>query len=210
MNARTRLKFCGITRIEDALAAASLGVDAIGFVQTRKSKRFIEPARAAEIRGALPPFVAVVTLFMDDDPAWISEAIAAVNPDLLQFHGGESAADCVRYGRPYMKAVAMAQAVDPLATFRAHPQAAAFLLDGHAEGEQGGSGRAFDWSRVPADQGRPIVLAGGLTPDNVQSAIHAARPYAVDVSSGIESAPGIKDIDLMRRFAEQVRQADRG
>lgn len=210
MTARTRIKFCGITRIDDALAATAMGVDAIGLVLTCRSKRFVELAKAREIRRALPPFVAVVTLFMDDEPAWITQAIAQIEPSLLQFHGSEPAEDCVRYGRPYLKAVAMADDVDLRTAFSAHPQAAAFLLDGHAAGEQGGSGMIFDWTSVPRDLDRPVILAGGLTAENVRIAIETVRPYAVDVSSGIESAPGIKDADTMARFAEHVRRADKG
>jgi phosphoribosylanthranilate isomerase len=204
---RTRIKFCGITRIQDAHAAAALGVDAIGLVLTRKSPRFVEIAQAREIRRSLPPLMAAVALFMDDEPAWIAQAIDAIAPDLLQFHGGESAADCVRYGRRYLKVVPMGDGADLHDIVTAHPAATGFLLDGHAPGEQGGRGKPFDWSRVPEDLQRPVLLAGGLTCDNVASAIRAARPYAVDVSSGIESAPGVKDPDKMRRFVEEVERA---
>jgi phosphoribosylanthranilate isomerase len=206
---RTRIKFCGVTRAEDALAAAALGVDAVGFVLTRRSRRFAGIERAREMRRALPPFVTAVALFMDDDISFVSEAVAAVAPDLLQFHGSEAAPDCVRYGRPYMKAVAMR---DGLGDWRrlvgSHAQATGFLFDGHAAGEQGGSGRSFDWSLLPRDAGKPVVLAGGLTPENVGAAIRAVRPWAVDVSSGIEAEPGLKDIDRMRRFIAAVRTAD--
>lgn len=143
---RTRIKFCGMTRIEDVRAAVALGVDAIGVVLTEKSKRYAGIERAREIRMALPPFVDLVALFMDDTPGFIAEAVAAVQPDLLQFHGGETAQDCVRYRVPYLKAVAMGGGVDPAEVVRAHPAAAGFLLDGHAAGEQGGSGKTFDWS----------------------------------------------------------------
>ncbi|HSE11233.1 MAG TPA: phosphoribosylanthranilate isomerase [Rudaea sp.] len=219
---RVRVKFCGMTRSEDALAAARLGVDAIGLVLTRRSKRFAGVENARDIRRALPPFVAAVTLFMDDAPAFIAEVIATVRPDFLQFHGSEEAPDCVRYGLPYLKAVPMgrspgaAKAMDgrerPMgdggdwrAVVAAHPQAAGFLFDGNAAGEQGGSGRRFDWSQLPARLSTPVILAGGLTPENVGEAIRAARPYAVDVSSGIESAPGAKDVEKMRRFVAAVR-----
>jgi phosphoribosylanthranilate isomerase len=207
MIARTRIKFCGINRIEDAQTAVALGVDAIGLVLTRKSSRFAGIERAREIRCSLPPFVAAVALFMDDDPAWIAEAIATIKPDLLQFHGNETAVECVRYGCPYLKAVAMGSGPNVGTVAAAHPQAVGFLLDGHAAGEQGGSGKAFDWLRIPAGLKRPLLLAGGLTCDNVGTAIRAARPYAVDVSSGIESAPGIKDADKMRRFVDEVGRA---
>jgi len=205
---RVRVKFCGFTRREDALAASALGVDAIGLVLTPRSKRFAGIANARDIRRALPPFVAVVTLFMDNEPGFIAEAIATVRPDLLQFHGSEEAPDCVRYGLPYLKAVAMGSAgqVDGRAVVAAHPQAAGFLFDGNAAGEQGGSGQRFDWARLPAGLSAPVILAGGLTPENVGEAIRAAHPYAVDVSSGIESSPGVKDLEKMRRFVAAARK----
>ena len=204
---RTRIKFCGITRMEDAQAAAALGVDAIGLVLTRKSPRFVEVAQASAIRRSLPPFMMAVALFMDDEPAWIAMAIDAIAPDLLQFHGAERATDCARYGRRYLKAVPMGEDVDVHATMAVHSRAAGFLLDSHAPGDQGGSGKSFDWSRIPEKLQRPVLLAGGLTCDNVCSAIRAARPYAVDVSSGIESAPGVKDLGKMRCFVEEVQRA---
>lgn len=204
---RVRIKFCGITRIEDAEAAVTLGVDAIGLVLTQKSRRFAGLERAREIRRALPPFVAAVALFMDDAPGWIAEAVAALQPDLLQFHGSETALECTRFGCRYLKAVAMGADADAAAAFGAHPQASGFLLDSHVPGGQGGSGRVFDWAQVPRDANRPIILAGGLSCDNVGSAVRRVRPYAVDVSSGIESAPGIKDMYRMRRFVEEVQRA---
>jgi phosphoribosylanthranilate isomerase len=211
MSLRTRIKFCGLTSVADAQAAVALGVDAIGLVVTRKSARFAGIDVARDIRRSLPPFVCAVALFMDDGPAWISQAVAQVCPDLLQFHGSESAADCDRHARPYLKAIAMggglsvnARAAEIVA---AYPRATGFLLDGHAAGQPGGTGEVFDWSQVPSSIGRTIVLAGGLTCDNVGAAIRTARPYAVDVSSGIESSPGVKDAQKMRRFVEEVRRA---
>jgi len=206
---RVRIKFCGMTRIEDARAAAELGVDAIGLVMTRKSKRFPGIENARRIRRALPPFVAAVALFWNDDPAFIVEAVAAIRPDLLQFHGSEEAPDCVRYGLPYVKAVGMSGSRgDISALIAAHPQAAGILFDGNAPGEQGGAGVAFDWSHVPGDCASPVLLAGGLTAANVGQAIRTVRPYAVDVASGIESAPGIKDRDSMQRFVAAVRSSE--
>ena len=193
-NLRTRIKFCGMTRIEDVRAAVALGVDAIGVVMTEKSKRCAGIERAVEIRMTLPPFVDLVALFMDDMPGFIAEAVAAVQPDLLQFHGSETAQECARYRVPYLKAVAMGGGVDPDEIVHVHPAVAGFVLDGHAAGEQGGSGKTFNWSAAVHAFAKPIVLAGGLDADNVGAAIRAVRPYAVDVSSGIESAPGIKDI----------------
>jgi phosphoribosylanthranilate isomerase len=211
MSQRTRIKFCGLTSVADAQAAVALGVDAIGLVLTRKSARFAGIDVARDIRKSLPPFVCAVALFMDDEPAWIAQALAQVSPDLLQFHGSESAADCDRYARPYLKAVAMGGGPSSDARVgeivAAYPRATGLLLDAHAVGHAGGTGEVFDWSQVPASIGRPIVLAGGLTCDNVGAAIRTARPYAVDVSSGIESSPGVKDARKMRRFVEEVRRA---
>src|SRR5258706_1436584 len=173
---RTRIKFCGMTCVEDALAAAALGVDAIGVVLTPRSKRCVSLLQAREIQRALPPFVTTVALFMDDEPGFIAEAVAAVQPDLLQFHGSETLEDCVRYDVPYVKAIAMGGG-DPTPALREHTAAVGFLFDAHAPGEQGGAGRAFDWSRLPKDFSRPWVLAGGLTPDNVAAAIRAVAPF---------------------------------
>jgi phosphoribosylanthranilate isomerase len=205
---RTRIKFCGLTRAEDARLAAGFGVDAIGLVFTRKSQRFVGVSQARTIRRALPPFVTTVALFMDDEPMWIEEVIATVQPDILQFHGNESAGFAASFARPYFKAVPMGSVVDVAAYAAQHPEATGILLDSHAGGAAGGSGEAFDWARVPRNAGRPIVLAGGLDADNVAQAIAVVRPYAVDVSSGIESAPGIKHAVKMRRFVEAVRVAD--
>lgn len=210
MNApfRTRIKFCGITRIEDAREAVRLGVDAIGLVCTRRSRRFVEPDTAAAIRASLPPFVAAVVLFMDDDPDWVAAVVRRVRPDLVQLHGAEDAGFAARIGCPYLKAVPMGGVgADLAAVASAHPRACALLLDGHAAGEAGGSGRAFAWS-APPECGIPLILAGGLDAANVAQAIRIVRPYAVDVSSGIESSPGIKDPTRMRAFVESVRVAD--
>jgi len=204
---RVRVKFCGLTRAEDVAAAVALGVDAIGLVLTEKSKRFAGLENARALRVGVPPFVSVVLLLMDDAPAWIETAIEALQPDLLQFHGSERAAECTRYGLRYLKAIAMGTGADAAAQMAEHAAASAFLLDSHAPGAGGGSGVAFDWSRVPPAAARPVILAGGLTCDNVASAIRTAQPYAVDVSSGIESAPGIKDAHKMRRFIEEVERA---
>ncbi len=201
---RVRIKFCGITRAADAQAACALGIDALGFVFTRQSRRFIEPTAANAIRCSLPPFVTSVALFMDDDPAWVANVVSIVAPDLVQFHGSEAAADCARAGRPWIKAVAMASQPDVASYAARYPGASAFLLDAHAAGEQGGSGRRFDWSRMPMLD-RPVILAGGLDAGNVAAAIAQTRPYAVDVSSGIESAPGIKDVQRMREFVAAVK-----
>lgn len=206
---RTRIKFCGITRVDDALAAVALGVDAIGLIFAPGSPRLLTMPAAAAIRAQVPPLVSVVALLRNADAATVRAVMEAVRPQLLQFHGEETAVFCAQFGLPYLKAVAMRGAHRPLAQVAAdYGDAAALLLDGHAPGEPGGQGRSFDWSEVSAGVGKPLVLAGGLRPDNIAGAIGIARPYAVDVSSGIESAPGIKDSGKMEAFVRQVRDAD--
>jgi phosphoribosylanthranilate isomerase len=206
---RTRIKFCGLTRAEDIVAACALGVDAVGFVFAARSRRRLSPAQAAELRDMLDPFVAAVALFMDNDADTVHEAIAIARPTVLQFHGAEDDGFCASFGLPYLKAVAMGgegARADDLA--KRYPRAKGFLFDSHATGQAGGSGHAFDWSRIPRDCPRPWLLAGGLHPDNVFDAIRTTACWGVDVSSGIESAPGIKDVARMRRFVAEVRRAD--
>lgn len=205
---RTRIKFCGVTRAPDAEVAVALGVDAVGIVCTRRSQRFVGISQARMIRRRLPPFVTLAALFLDDEASWVEEVIAGVQPDLLQFHGAEAAGFAASFARPYLKAIPMAS-TDDVGQFAAgYPDAAGFLLDSHAHGQPGGSGEIFDWNRKLAASGRPIVLAGGLDARNVVQAIAAVRPFAVDVSSGIEAAPGIKDVARMRCFVAAVRAAD--
>ena len=203
---RVRSKFCGITRAEDARFAASIGVDALGFVFTRKSRRFVQPEVAARIFRELAPMVTVVALFMDDEPAWVRQVVAITRPHTLQFHGDESAADCASHGLPYLKAVPMATVTDVASYAAGYPGAAGFLLDAHALGESGGQGARFDWSKRP-QLTRPLILAGGLDAQNVGEAIRRMQPFAVDVSSGIESAPGIKDTQRMQAFIDAVRNS---
>lgn len=203
---RTRVKFCGLTRPADADAAVRLGADAIGLVLAPGSPRFISLDRAVMIRGRLPPFVQAVALFRNATAAEVRGAVAALHPDLLQFHGEESPEFCEAFDVPYLRAVPMKGGADLADWERRFASAAALLLDAHGPAEAGGQGRTFDWGSVQA--ARRYVLAGGLTPENVGAAIEGLRPYAVDVSSGIESAPGTKDEDRMRRFMEAVRQAD--
>lgn len=205
---RTRIKLCGMTRPEDAEAAARLGADAIGLILAPGGPRFISLEQAAIIRRRLPPFVQAVAVFRNPVAAEVERALAALRPDLLQFHGEESPEFCERFGVPYLRAVPMQGAASPADWARRHASAAALLLDAHAPGEQGGQGRSFDWSRVPADLDKPVVLAGGLTPDNVGEAVRRARPYAVDAASGVEASPGIKDQGRMQAFIEEVRRAD--
>ncbi|NUO73398.1 MAG: phosphoribosylanthranilate isomerase [Frateuria sp.] len=203
----TRIKCCGMTRVEDAALAAELGADAIGLVFTARSRRRVNIDQARMIVRALPPMVTTVALFMDEGAAFVNEVVDAVQPHLLQFHGAEHDDWCAQFGRPYLKAIAMGDAGTALPQLRAFPGAAGLLLDGHGLGEAGGSGRAFDWSLAPRDSGLPLILAGGLHAGNVAEAIHRARPWGVDVSSGIESSVGIKDAAKMRAFIEAVRGA---
>jgi len=203
----TRIKCCGMTRVEDALLAARLGADAIGLVFAARSKRQVGLPLARMIRQSLPPMVTAVALFMDDDASLVREVIDAVQPELLQFHGQEDDGWCAQFGRRYVKAIAMGEGAAALARLHAYPGAAGLLLDGHGIGETGGSGLAFDWSRMPTGLAQPLILAGGLTANNVAGAIRTARPWAVDVASGIEASPGIKDAAKMAAFIAAVRQA---
>lgn len=205
---RTRIKICGITRPEDALAAARLGADAIGLVFYQPSPRAVTPAQAREIVTALPPFVTAVALFLDAGPELVEEVLATVPVGMLQFHGRESPAFCRHFGRPYLKAVPMGSEADTMAYARRYPDAAGFLLDSHEAGQAGGSGHAFDWARVPAGLGAPLILAGGLAAGNVAEAVRAVRPYAVDVSSSVESVPGVKDPGRMAAFIDEVHRVE--
>ena len=204
---RTRIKICGLTRESDVDAAVDAGADAIGFVLYPKSKRAVTPERAAELAHRLPPFVTPVLLFVNAQSGEIARALAQVPQALLQFHGDETPAECDAPGRAYLRAVRMREGVDLLDCARRFPRALGLLLDAHVEG-YGGAGKAFDWSLIPRDVGVPVVLSGGLNPANVTDGVLRVRPSAVDVSSGVESAPGIKDAALMRRFCQAVREAD--
>lgn len=202
-----RSKICGITRVEDALAAAAAGADAIGLVFYAKSPRAVSVEQARQIIAALPPFVTTVGLFVDVERDELRQILAQVPLDILQFHGDESAEQCEGHGRPYIKALRVKAGDDVAAQVARYPGAAGVLLDTFVEGVPGGTGLAFDWSLVPAGLSKPVILAGGLTPENVAAAIARVRPYAVDVSGGVESAKGIKDADKIRAF---IRAAQGG
>ena len=204
---RTRIKICGITRPGDAVAAAQAGADAIGLVFYPPSPRFLNVERAREIRDALPPFVQTVALFVNPDAAQVAQAIGRVHPALLQFHGEETPDFCAQFGLPYVKACRVTQGVDLLKYLRPFSTASGWLLDAHVE-EYGGVGASFDWSLVPARLERPLVLSGGLTRENVGEAVRRVRPWAVDVSSGVESSKGIKDAAKIAAFIAEVRNAD--
>jgi phosphoribosylanthranilate isomerase len=207
MNQRTRIKICGLTREADVDAAVEAGADAVGFVFYDRSPRFITLAHAAELARRLPPFVMPVGLFVNAGDADVAAACAAIPQLLLQFHGDETPAQCVRAGRPFLRAAQVAPGFDLLdfATRFAHAQA--ILLDAHVEG-YGGGGKVFDWSLIQSAAPLPVVLSGGLHAGNVIHGIHTLRPWAVDVSSGVESAKGIKDAREIRRFCDAVREAD--
>lgn len=207
---RTRIKFCGMTRVEDVRAAVALGVDAIGLIVVPGSKRGLAIEHAATLRREVPALVAATLLLMDADAAFARAAVEAVQPDLLQFHGAETPEFCANLGRPWIKAVPMGSVDDPLAYQRRYAGAAGFVFDSHGAGGQGGSGHGFDWARLPSERLAPLVLAGGLKPENVFEAVRAVRPHAVDVSSGIEDAPGSKSLARMQTFVNEVERADRG
>ncbi|WP_237065802.1 phosphoribosylanthranilate isomerase [Microbulbifer guangxiensis] len=202
-----RVKICGITCTGDAETAAAAGADALGLVFYGKSPRFVTPEQAAEIAHAVPPFVQLVGLFVDAHPEFVREILTAVPLNLLQFHGRETAPYCEQFHRPYIKALRMKPGMDTYAAMAAHPRARGFLLDAYRPGVPGGTGESFDWQRVPRDCGRPIVLAGGLGPDNVAEAIRVAAPDAVDVSGGVEMAPGRKDPQSVAAFVQAAKQA---
>jgi phosphoribosylanthranilate isomerase len=204
---RTRIKICGITRTEDARAAAAAGADAIGLVFYPPSPRFLSVERARDIRDALPPFVQSVALFVNPDAAQVAQVIGRVHPGMLQFHGEETPEFCAQFGLPFIKAGRVAQGVDLLEYLRPFSAASGWLLDAHVE-EYGGVGASFDWGLVPRSLERPLVLSGGLTAENVGVAVRRVKPWAVDVSSGVESAKGIKDPAKVAGFIAEVRNAD--
>lgn len=203
-----RVKICGITRVEDALAAVAAGADAIGLVFYAPSPRAVTAEQARAIISALPPFVTTVGLFVDMPGEELDSVLATVPLDLLQFHGDESPEACRRHGRPYLKALRIRPGDDVPALIDRYPGASGVLLDTYVPGTPGGTGEAFDWSLVPSAPSRPVVLAGGLTPGSVAEAIRRVRPYAVDVSGGVEAAKGIKDPVLIRAFIDAVRSAE--
>jgi len=205
--ARTRIKICGLRETSDVIAACEAGADAIGFVLYDKSVRAVTVQRAAELSALLPPFVTPVCLFVNASPELIEKAMAAIPGLLPQFHGDETPEQCRAAGRPYLRAVAVkpdTRLVDYATRFH---DAAGLLLDAPVEG-YGGGGQVFDWSLLPSDVARPVVLSGGLNPANVIDGVMRVRPWAVDVSSGVESSRGVKDAALIRRFCEAVREAD--
>jgi phosphoribosylanthranilate isomerase len=205
---RTRIKICGITRAEDALAAAAAGADAIGLIFYAGSSRHVTVEGAAAIVGRLPPFVTAVGLFVNPGEDEVRAVLDQVPLDLLQFHGAETPGFCARFGRPYIKALAAAPGVDLLQSAALYGDARGVLVDAYVPGAHGGTGVTADWHAIPGTLPLPLVLAGGLTPDNVDRAVRTVKPWAVDVSSGVELARGLKDHDKMTAFVRGVRNAD--
>jgi phosphoribosylanthranilate isomerase len=204
---RTRIKICGITRPQDARAAAEAGADAIGLVFYPPSPRYLSAERAVDIRDALPPFVQAVALFVNADAAQVAQVLQRVRPALLQFHGEETPEFCGQFGVPYVKAARVRPGIDALEYLRPFSRAAAWLFDSYVP-EYGGVGEAFDLSLLPIVKERPVILSGGLSRGNVAEAIRRVRPWGVDVSSGVESAKGIKDAAKIAAFIAEVRNAD--
>lgn len=200
-----RVKICGITRVEDALAAAAAGADAIGLVFYAKSPRAVDIEQARAILAALPPFVTTVGLFVDAELSELERILASVPLDLLQFHGDESVQQCEAFGRPYIKALRVKAGDDIAAQVARYPSAQGILLDAYVEGVPGGTGEAFDWSLIPQALSKPLILAGGLRPDNVAEAVSRVRPYAVDVSGGVEASKGVKDVEKVGAFIRAAR-----
>ena len=205
---KTRIKICGLRDAAMARETARLGADAIGLVFYAPSPRHVEIEAAREIVAALPPFVMSVGLFVDADPDYVRSVLAQVPLDVLQFHGNESPAYCEQFSRPYLKAVRVKPGLNLLEYAASYPGARGLLVDAFVEGVPGGTGEGFDWSLLPADLPLPLILSGGLYPGNVKAAVEEVRPWAVDVSSGVESAKGIKDVAKIAAFVEEVNRAE--
>lgn len=207
LNMTIRVKICGITRVEDALAAACLGAHAIGLVFYAGSPRAVAPAQARRIIDALPPFVVPVGLFVNADAQTVRDTLAVAPVQLLQFHGDETPGYCSSFGLPYLRAVRVRPGVDLLQYAQEFHAAKGLLLDAYVDGARGGTGTTFDWSLIPREMPVPVVLSGGLDSGNVEQAVRSVRPWAVDVSSGVESAKGIKDAAKIEAFMTGVRNA---
>ena len=204
---RTRTKICGITRLEDAKASVRAGCDALGFVFYKESPRYIALDAFKVIVKELPPFVTKAGLFVNDDPAEIEEAIQSGLVNVLQFHGDETPDFCRQFNFPYIKAVAVSSSVDLIQYAKDFHDAEALLLDAYHEHLKGGTGQTFDWNLIPQSLSKPIVLAGGLTVDNVKEAIKKVKPYAVDVSGGVEESKGIKNSLKIQAFIKETQDA---
>ena len=201
---RTRVKICGLTREQDIQAAVAAGADALGLVFYGPSPRYVDVKTAHKLVQCVPPFVTVVGLFVDAKRDEIEQVLQQVHIDLLQFHGNESVVECELFNKPYIKAVRVGEQTDIAAEVAKFPSASGVLLDSYQKGVPGGTGLSFDWAKIPTDLSMPVILAGGLTPDNVAGAIRQVSPYAVDVSGGVEQDKGIKDPDKINRFMQEV------
>lgn len=204
----TRTKICGITRVEDALAAAHSGADAIGLVFHEKSPRYVTLQQAARLAAALPPFVTVAGLFVDVSADYVHAVLEEVPLDVLQFHGEETPDFCASFSRPYIKAIRVREGVDLVQCASAYASAQGLLLDAWVKDVPGGTGHSFDWGLIPHGLPLPVILSGGLNPGNVAAGIRAVRPYAVDVSSGVEAQKGIKDAAKIAAFIKEVKDID--
>ena len=204
----TRIKICGITRVEDALAAARSGADAIGLVFYEPSPRHVSVAHAAHLAGILPPFVTAVGLFVNAEADFVRKVLDCVPLDMLQFHGDESPEYCAQFSKPYIKAIRVKAGVDLLQCASDFRAARGLLLDAHVNGKPGGTGATFDWTLIPQQLPLPVILSGGLDAQNVAAAIKQVRPYAVDVSSGVEASKGIKDAAKIAAFINEVKNID--
>ncbi|MCK5830454.1 MAG: phosphoribosylanthranilate isomerase [Methylococcales bacterium] len=206
---RTRVKICGFTQVSDAVTAAKLGVDAIGLVFYPPSPRNISIEKAVKIVNTLPAFVTVVALFVDENESQIREVMSKVSIDCIQFHGDEEPVDCRIYNKPYMKAIRMKPGLNILEIAEQYSDASALLLDAYHPGIKGGSGSQFDWDLIPKNCSLPIILAGGLQTSNIKTAIQSVKPYAVDISSGVEEKKGVKDVAKMAAFIREINEGDR-
>ena len=203
-----KVKICGITSVKDALAVAYSGADAIGLVFYPKSSRHISIEQAIEICAVLPPFITIVALFLDAEKSIVEEVINKVPVNILQFHGSESPEYCRSFSLPYMKAVGMI-GLDNFSEYAdKYTDAKAFLVDGHAPGAAGGTGNSFNWQDIPSDYPKPIILAGGLNPDNIADAIRSTSVYAMDLSSGVEILPGIKSEEKITALMQEVKRVE--
>ena len=208
MSHRTRVKICGITRLQDALYAVESGADSIGLNFHRSSPRFIDIEQALMIRRQIPPFINVTALLMNENDDWVAQVVHQVRPDSLQFHGSESVDTCEIWQLPYLKVIPMGSVADPVKYAQEYGSAQGFLFDSNAAGRQGGSGDTFDWSKIPSSFNFPMVLAGGINASNVAEAIVQVNPWGVDVSSGVETSKGIKSADLIDQFILEVNRGD--
>lgn len=204
----TRIKICGLTRTQDVQAVADSGADALGLVFYEKSPRHVAVAQAAQLARSVPPFITLVGLFVNPSVEYVREVLAHVALDVLQFHGEEAPEFCAQFGKPYLKAIRVKPGVNLVECAARYAGAQGLLLDAYVEGTQGGTGESFDWALIPRDLPLPVILSGGLHPGNVAAAVAQVRPYAVDVSSGVEAGKGIKDAAKVAAFIKEVKSVD--